>query len=113
MPTLRRLKPVRRVGQRPIPNSVKLAAPTHFGFSYRWGRDLAEGATVNTDNSKADESKPAHDKFPKFKPLSRVCSSRRNGDWSIDCYNKPTARSIVVTIRAPLTLGYPTNLMPS
>src|SRR3982074_1590321 len=66
MPTLRRSKPVRRVRQDPLPNAVQLPPPTDFSFSYRRGRDLAETARANTNSGgadKADESKPAHDKF--------------------------------------------------
>jgi hypothetical protein len=67
--TLRRSKPVRRVRQGPLPNAVQLALPTDFGFSDRRGRDPAETARAKTNNGnadKADESKPAHDKFPSW-----------------------------------------------
>jgi hypothetical protein len=66
MPTLRRSKPVRCIRQDPLPNAVQLPPATDFSFSCRRGRDLAETARANVncgDADKADESKPAHDKF--------------------------------------------------
>jgi hypothetical protein len=75
MPTLRRSKPVRRVRQDPPPNAIQLAPPTDVRLSYRKGKDLAETARANTNYGnadKADESKPAHDKFLNCAPFEHA-----------------------------------------
>src|SRR3982074_2272909 len=92
MPTLRRSKPARRVRQDPLPNAVQLPPPTDFSFSYRRGRDLAETARANIncgDADKADESKPAHDKFLNWAAFEHA--PKREIDRPDGYYNKVAA----------------------
>src|SRR4030081_1056683 len=100
MPTLRRSKPVRRVRQDPLPNAVQLPPPTDFSFSYRRGRDLAETARANTNYGgadKADESKPAHDKFLSWRHSNMPLKGRLI-DWT-DSSTKSQRPGLVRTIQ--------------